>query len=51
MTDHMNCRVLAFKKPTFTYWAGATWSVAGEITTPEDWIAAVRAFRNTVYKE
>ena len=45
MTDRMNCRVLAFKKPRFTYWAGAAWSKAEEITTPEAWIAAVRAFR------
>jgi len=45
MTDRMNCRVLAFKKPNFTYWAGATWSKAGEITTPEAWIDAVRAFK------
>ena len=45
MTDRMNCRVLAFKKPGFTYWAGATWAKAGEITTPEAWIEAVRAFQ------
>ena len=45
MTDHMNCRVLAFRKPNFTYWAGATWANSGEITTPEAWIEAVRAFR------
>ena len=33
MTDHMNCRVLAFRgKKNFTYWAGASWSLAGEIT-------------------
>lgn len=50
MTDHMNCRVLAFKKPAFTYWAGAAWSKAGEITTPEDWIAEVRRFRGTLGK-
>ena len=48
MTDHMNCRVLAFRKPSFTYWAGATWSKAGEITTPEAWIGAVRAFRTAL---
>ena len=45
MTDRMNCRVLAFKKPSFTYWAGASWSNAGEITTPEAWIKAVKDFR------
>ena len=43
MTDRMNCRVLAFKKPSFTYWAGATWSKAGEVTTPEAWNREVRA--------
>ncbi|MBR1921085.1 MAG: DUF4861 family protein [Kiritimatiellae bacterium] len=45
LTDAQNCRVLAFSKPAFTYWAGATWSKAGEITTGEAWIEAVRAFR------
>ena len=48
VADHMNCRVLAFKKPAFTYWAGAAWSEAGEITTPEGWVAAVRAARVAV---
>ena len=47
-TDHMNCRVLAFRKPDFTYWAGATWAMAGEITTPGAWIEAVRAFKTAV---
>ena len=46
MTDHMNCRVLAFKgRKGFTYWAGASWSLAGEITTPEAWHAEVRRYR------
>ena len=27
------------------YWAGASWSLAGEITTPEQWHACVRNFR------
>ena len=45
VTDRMDCRVLAFKKPSFTYWAGAAWSQAGEIATPEAWIAEVRAYR------
>ena len=45
MTDHMNCRVLGFRgRKTFTYWAGASWSAAGEITTPEAWHAHVREF-------
>ena len=51
MTDRMNCRVLAFGRPSFTYWAGAAWSKAGELTTPEAWIEAVRAFRQGVAKD
>jgi len=50
MTDHMNCRVLAFRKPNFTFWAGTAWTKAGEITTPEAWIEAVRAYRKGVAK-
>ena len=47
MTDHMNCRVLAFKgRRSFTYWAGASWSGAGEITTPAAWLAHVKKFRS-----
>ena len=46
MTDHMNCRVLAFKgRSSFTYWAGACWSGAGEITTPAAWLEHVKKFR------
>lgn len=46
MTDHQGCRVLAFRgKRSFTYWAGASWSLAGEITTPEQWHEQVRNFR------
>ena len=46
MTDPQGCRVFAFKgKKNFTYWAGASWSLAGEITTPEQWHACVRNFR------
>jgi len=50
-TDHMNCRVLGFKRNKFTYWAGASWSLAGEITTPEAWHAHVRDFVNKTRKE
>ena len=46
MTDHLNCRVLGFRgRQRFTYWAGASWSLAGEITAPEKWHEVVRAFR------
>ena len=46
MTDHVNCRVLAFKgRSSFTYWAGACWSGAGEITTPAAWLEHVKKFR------
>ncbi len=51
MTDHVNSRVLAFQKHAFTYWAGASWSLAGEITTPEAWHAHVREFQQKVRKE
>jgi hypothetical protein len=51
MTDRMNSRVLAFSRPSFTYWAGATWSKAGEIATPEAWIKAVRDFRTAAGKD
>ena len=51
MTDRLNCRVLAFNKPSFTYWAGATWSKAGEITTPAAWIDAVHAFRKKLEQQ
>ena len=45
MTDPLNCRVLAFRgRKSFTYWAGASWSAAGEITTAEAWHAHVREF-------
>jgi len=48
MTDHLNCRVLAVRKPSFTYWAGAAWSKAGEIVTAEQWHKEVLAFRNSM---
>jgi len=43
MTDHMNCRVIGFRSRTFTYYAGASWSLAGEITTAEAWKKVVDA--------
>ncbi len=45
MTDHLDCRVLAVRKPSFTYWAGAAWSKAGEIVTAEQWHKEVLGFR------
>ena len=43
MTDNLNCRVLAFRgRKSFTYWAGASWSLAGEIAKPAVWHAEVR---------
>ena len=45
MTDHLNCRVLAFRgQKNFTYWAGASWSLAGEITSPAQWQREVLGF-------
>jgi hypothetical protein len=49
MTDHQNCRILAFRGcRRFTYWAGASWSLAGEITTAEEWHSHVKAMRDAV---
>lgn len=49
LTDQQGCRVLAFRgKKSFTYWAGASWSLAGEITTPEQWHDCVRNFREGI---
>ena len=51
MTDHMNCRVLAFKgRKELTYWAGASWSLAGEITTADAWHGHVREFLERIRK-
>lgn len=49
-TDHLNCRVLALKKNTFTYYAGAAWSKAGEITTAEQWQECIMKFRKELEK-
>lgn len=48
MTDLHGCRVLAFRKTKFTYWAGASWSKADAFTTPEQWHTHVDAFRKTL---
>ena len=51
MTDHLNCRVLAFKgRRTFTYWAGASWSLAGEVTSAEAWHRLVEEFQKGTNK-
>lgn len=47
MTDHTNSRVLAFSRNRFTYWAGASWSLAGEITDAAAWHETVRAFHKS----
>ena len=49
-TDHMNCRVLALRKKSFTYYAGAAWSKAGDVTTPQQWKACVLNFRKELEK-
>ena len=43
MTDHQNCRVIGFRSRTFSYFAGASWSLAGEVTTAAAWHALVCA--------
>ncbi len=49
MTDHLNCRVLAFKgRSQFTYWAGASWSLSGEVTTAAAWHKIVSEFQKGV---
>lgn len=45
LTDGQGCRVLALRKPSFAYYAGAAWSKAGEIATAEEWHEEVRRFR------
>lgn len=46
LTDNLNCRVLGFRgRRSFTYWAGASWSLAGEILTAEQWHSHVLATR------
>ena len=46
MTDHLNCRVLGFRgRRRFTYWAGAGWSLAKDVTVAERWHEIVRSFR------
>ena len=45
LTDHTESRVLAFDRNRFTYWAGAGWSLAGEIADAASWHDAVRRFR------
>ena len=49
-TDHQNCRVIGFKSRTFSYFAGASWSLAGEVTTAAEWHQAVRTFRMDTVK-
>ena len=50
LTDRQNCRILAFKTAKFTYWAGAAWSLAGEVTTAEAWHEIVRNFQKGLKK-
>ena len=51
MTDHLGCRILAMRRTSFTYWAGAAWSRAGEIGSAEHWHREVLDFRNRVRRE
>ena len=43
-TDAQGCRILALRKPAFTYYAGAAWSKAGAVTSPEAWFDEVKRF-------
>ncbi len=49
-TDHQGSRILLVNKPSFTYYAGAAWSKAGEITTADEWFKAVKDFRKELEK-
>jgi hypothetical protein len=50
-TDDLDCAYLLSKvneKGTITYWAGASWTIAGDYTTPEAWHNAVLNFRKAL---
>ncbi|MGN0834014.1 MAG: DUF4861 family protein [Kiritimatiellia bacterium] len=49
-TDHLGCRILALRSNAFAYYAGATWSRAGEIATAKEWHETVRNFRKELGK-
>ncbi len=51
LSDHLGCRVLALRKASFTYWALAAWSKAGEITTSEAWTAFVDEFYSQLLRK
>ena len=40
-----SCKTAVKNRQKFTYYAGAAWSKAGEIVTPEDWFKTVADFR------
>jgi hypothetical protein len=48
LTDHTGSRVIAFGRNSFTYWAGASWSLAGEIADAASWHETERRFRKRV---
>lgn len=50
-TDSLGCRILTLKKKSFTYWAGAAWSRAGQITDFDQWLTVVRKFRAQLEEE
>ncbi len=50
LTDAQGCRVLATNRRSFTYYAGAAWSKAAEIVTPQQWRMALELHRSRVQK-
>lgn len=42
--DHQGCRVLALRKPSFTYYAGCAWSKAGQYKSAQEWFDEVKRF-------
>ena len=45
-SDHLGCKVLSLRRPTFAYWAGALWDGEGAVTTAAAWHAFVKDFRD-----
>ena len=50
-TEHTQSRVLAIDCSSFSYWAGASWSMADEITDSASWHKAMRRSQETCSPE
>ncbi len=47
-TDAQGCLVLSLRKRSFTYWAGAAWSNAGDIESFDAWLECLKNKRNSI---